>query len=266
MADARAIMADYPDLRAAVQDVAAVQRERRSSNVQVDLSLRGPDMDEAAASTPSEIADVDAGARRTSSTWTRACRCRKPGAAGAASTASGRPTWACRSQAIATTLQRAGRRRAGDASTRRATSSTTSGCGPSCRAATGPTAIAVLTVPATRRQAGRAAERRHARRRRAARPRSTGSAGSGRWRARANLGHGRGARRRAAGGRRATSKELDLPPEYRYEFLGEAKMLAESNTNFADRVRAGVRVHVHDPGGAVREPRPPDHDPAGACR
>ncbi|MBA4063244.1 MAG: AcrB/AcrD/AcrF family protein [Isosphaera sp.] len=28
-------------------------------------------------------------------------------------------------------------------------------------------------------------------------------------------------------------KELDLPPEYRYEFLGEAKLLADSNSNFA---------------------------------
>jgi HAE1 family hydrophobic/amphiphilic exporter-1 len=27
-------------------------------------------------------------------------------------------------------------------------------------------------------------------------------------------------------------KELDLPPEYRYEFLGEAKLMADSNANF----------------------------------
>jgi HAE1 family hydrophobic/amphiphilic exporter-1 len=27
-------------------------------------------------------------------------------------------------------------------------------------------------------------------------------------------------------------KELDLPPEYRYEFLGEAKLMADSNSNF----------------------------------
>ncbi len=30
----------------------------------------------------------------------------------------------------------------------------------------------------------------------------------------------------------AYMKELDLPPEYRYEFLGEAKLMADSNSNF----------------------------------
>ena len=32
---------------------------------------------------------------------------------------------------------------------------------------------------------------------------------------------------------------MDLPPEYRCEFIGRAKMLAESNDELPDRVRAG---------------------------
>jgi HAE1 family hydrophobic/amphiphilic exporter-1 len=44
MADARRIIADYPDLRAAVQDVAAISGAG-FRQVMVDLNLRGPDMD-----------------------------------------------------------------------------------------------------------------------------------------------------------------------------------------------------------------------------
>lgn len=44
MADARAILADYPDFRAAVQDVAAFQATG-FRQVMIDLNLRGPDMD-----------------------------------------------------------------------------------------------------------------------------------------------------------------------------------------------------------------------------
>lgn len=42
--DARVIMADYPDIRAAVQDVAAFQATG-FRQVEIDLNLRGPDMD-----------------------------------------------------------------------------------------------------------------------------------------------------------------------------------------------------------------------------
>jgi HAE1 family hydrophobic/amphiphilic exporter-1 len=44
MADARKIMADYPDIRAAVQDVSAFQATG-FRQVEIDLNLRGPDMD-----------------------------------------------------------------------------------------------------------------------------------------------------------------------------------------------------------------------------
>jgi HAE1 family hydrophobic/amphiphilic exporter-1 len=44
MAEARAIMADYPDIRAAVQDVSAFQATG-FRQVEIDLNLRGPDMD-----------------------------------------------------------------------------------------------------------------------------------------------------------------------------------------------------------------------------
>jgi HAE1 family hydrophobic/amphiphilic exporter-1 len=44
MADARAILLDYPDLRAAVQDVSAFQGTG-FRQVMIDLNLRGPDMD-----------------------------------------------------------------------------------------------------------------------------------------------------------------------------------------------------------------------------
>ena len=44
MADARALLADYPDLRATVQDVSAFQGTG-FRQVMVDLNLRGPDMD-----------------------------------------------------------------------------------------------------------------------------------------------------------------------------------------------------------------------------
>jgi HAE1 family hydrophobic/amphiphilic exporter-1 len=44
MIDARQVMADYPDLRVAVQDVAAFQASG-FRQVMVDLNLRGPDMD-----------------------------------------------------------------------------------------------------------------------------------------------------------------------------------------------------------------------------
>jgi HAE1 family hydrophobic/amphiphilic exporter-1 len=44
MKDARTILEDYPDLRAAVQDVAAIQAEG-FRQVEVDLNLSGPDMD-----------------------------------------------------------------------------------------------------------------------------------------------------------------------------------------------------------------------------
>lgn len=44
MNDARAILRDYPDLRAAVQDVSAIQGTG-FRQVMVDLNLRGPDMD-----------------------------------------------------------------------------------------------------------------------------------------------------------------------------------------------------------------------------
>ena len=44
MADARKIMVDYPDLRAAVQDVAAISGSG-FRQVMIDLNMRGPDMD-----------------------------------------------------------------------------------------------------------------------------------------------------------------------------------------------------------------------------
>jgi hydrophobic/amphiphilic exporter-1 (mainly G- bacteria), HAE1 family len=44
MKDARAVLEDYPDLRAAVQEVAAIQAEG-FRQVEVDLNLSGPDMD-----------------------------------------------------------------------------------------------------------------------------------------------------------------------------------------------------------------------------
>lgn len=44
MADARKIIADYPDVRAAVQDVAAFQANG-FRQVEIDLNLRGPDME-----------------------------------------------------------------------------------------------------------------------------------------------------------------------------------------------------------------------------
>ena len=43
MSDARTVLADYPDLRAAVQDVAALQATGMRQ-VMIDLNLRGPDM------------------------------------------------------------------------------------------------------------------------------------------------------------------------------------------------------------------------------
>ena len=43
MKDARAIMADYPDLRCAVQDAAALSATGMRQ-VDIDLNLRGPDM------------------------------------------------------------------------------------------------------------------------------------------------------------------------------------------------------------------------------
>ena len=56
---------------------------------------------------------------------------------------------------------------------------------------------------------------------------------------------------------------LKLPADYRYEFLGRAKMISESNQNFLIAFLIELLVHVHDPRRPVRELRPPDHDPPG---
>ena len=60
-------------------------------------------------------------------------------------------------------------------------------------------------------------------------------------------------------------RSLDLPPDYRHEFLGRAKTDGRVEYQLSDRVRAELPVHVHDPGGPVRELRSPDHDPARAA-
>ena len=86
--------------------------------------------------------------------------------------------------------------------------------------------------PTPNGQAGRAADARDRSSPNAARRRSSATTASGRS---ASSATSRRAWRSATRCRRCEAfvKTLDLPPEYRYEFLGEAKLMAESNSNFA---------------------------------
>ncbi len=60
----------------------------------------------------------------------------------------------------------------------------------------------------------------------------------------------------------AIVKDLDLPPEYRYEFLGEAKLLADSNSNFMLAFLLAFVFMYMIPHSPVRESGAPDYDPA----
>ena len=181
MNDAREILADYPDLRAAVQDVAAITGDRVPPG-DVDLNLRGPDMDKLQAYSERDRR-LDARAAVTTSTSTPACRCASR-SCGSSPTASG-----CRDLGVSIAErvddgQRARRRRAGEQvqGARRAVRRLAAG------RALGPrrprSDRAAWRVPSTQSPGwrGAAGQRRPASSTApGARTRSTASAGSGRW-------------------------------------------------------------------------------------
>ena len=136
MKEARALLADYPDLRCTVQDVSAIQNSG-FREVDIDLNLLGPDMDRLA---PTPVrSPAGCGSRAAMSMLTPACQSASRSCT-SSRIANASPTWACRCK----TWRRrprcwwAGCR---SASTRSTTSSTTSGFGPSGRAGPTPTRL-----------------------------------------------------------------------------------------------------------------------------
>ena len=57
--------------------------------------------------------------------------------------------------------------------------------------------------------------------------------------------------------------EMGLPIDYRSEFLGKIEDAQSVERQFPDRVPGQFPLHVHDPGGPVRELRPPYYHPPG---
>ena len=72
-------------------------------------------------------------------------------------------------------------------------------------------------------------------------------------------------RRRSSTRSTGQAAELKMPEGYSYGFTGRSKEQGKAGANFAARLPAVDRLHVPDPGGAVRELAPPDHHPAGAA-
>ncbi len=227
MADARRMLADYPDYRATVQEVKLFSSSA-FKNVQLELSLRGPDsgkLDETAAkvvewmrSQPDKFTDVDTNAASRNPELQVVIDRDKAADLGVSV------------QSIAATLN------------------VLVGGEPVTKYKEGseqydvwlradlpnrdrPAAVASLTVPSA---SGKLVELRNLAHLDPAR----GPANIERYNRQrtvsvvCNLGDG------VALGKvlpevQTYVNSLDLPPEYRYEFLGEAKLMADSNSNFA---------------------------------
>ncbi len=179
MVDARELMSEYVDLRVAVQEVAAFQATG-FRQVDVDLNLVGP-IWSSCRSMPTRSSP---GWRRAgiTSTSTPVCRSASPNC-GFGSTASGPRTWGSRSRRwrrLWASWSGASR----SASTKRAMSSTTSGCGRKSRSAiTRTRSIRCRSRPKAVGWSGSPASRGWSRR--WGRPRSVATGGSGRswsWR------------------------------------------------------------------------------------
>jgi HAE1 family hydrophobic/amphiphilic exporter-1 len=225
MADARVVMADYPDMRVAVQDV-NIFSSSAFKNAQLDLSIRGPDnakLEEYAAQVVRKMkanprfTDVDTNAAsRNPELQVRIDRKRAAdqgvnvqGVATALGLlVGGEPVTKYKEGAdqydVWLRAELPGRDR--------------------------PSAIDALTVPAANGQlvemrtlAKLADERGPATIERYNRQRQIGI--------QCNFAPGV-ALGDALPEVEGYVKELDLPPEYRYEFLGEAKLMADSNSNF----------------------------------
>ena len=141
--DARKIMKDYPDLRAAVQDVSAFSGSG-FRQAMIDFNLRGPDLAKL-----QQYSDKIMAWMKTATGLRR--RRHQPLAPQAGAAREDRPragvaTWAspCRRSPRRSTCWSAASR---SRSTRRSTSSTTSGCAPSLPFRDKPEAIGRLMVP-----------------------------------------------------------------------------------------------------------------------
>jgi HAE1 family hydrophobic/amphiphilic exporter-1 len=227
MADARAALADYPDVRAAVQDVNLFSSSA-FKNAQLDLSLRGPDPDKLDGyaarvvarmkARPDLFTDVDTSAASRSPELQ--VRVNRELAADQGVDLRGVAT------ALAVLV-------GGDPVTKYKEGSEQYDVWlrADLESRSRPGAVGLLTVPTAagkpvelRTFAEVSAERGPATVERHNRQRQVGIA--------CNFAPGV-----ALGDALPVVdgyvKELDLPPEYRYEFLGEAKLLADSNSNFA---------------------------------
>ncbi|MDB5309751.1 MAG: mdtC 5 [Gemmataceae bacterium] len=226
MARARELLADYPDLRSAVQDVKLFSSSA-FKNAQVDISLRGPDTDklnEYAAKivrwmkANGHYTDVDTNAASRSPELQ--VRIKRDRAADQGVSVHG----------LATAL---GLLVGGEPVTKykEGTEQYDVWLRADLPSRDRPDAVFALTVPAEggrlvelRNIADPVSERGPAAIERYARQRQVT--------VQANLAPGV-ALGNALPELEALVKTLDLPPEYRYEFLGEAKLMKDSNSNFA---------------------------------
>jgi hydrophobic/amphiphilic exporter-1 (mainly G- bacteria), HAE1 family len=225
MADARAIMADYPDIRAAVQDV-NIFSSSAFKNAQLDVSLRGPDvakLEEYASKvvqwmkSTGKFTDVDTNAKtRSPELQVRIDRDRAADlgvdARGIATAlgllVGGEPVTRYKEGADQYDVWlRADLRSRDRASAIDELSVPTAGGG----------LVELRTLASTATEQGPATIERHTRQRQVG--------------IQCNLAPGV-VLGNALPEVEAFIQTLELPPEYRYEFLGEAKLMADSNDNF----------------------------------
>ena len=58
------------------------------------------------------------------------------------------------------------------------------------------------------------------------------------------------------------AEALNMPAAYSTTVIGRGREFERTLTEFLLAFALVGRVHVHDPGLAIREPDPPGHDPA----
>ena len=226
MADARALLADYPDLRSTVQDVKLFSSSA-FKNAQVDISLRGPDGEKLKEYADAIVKKMKANPNYTDVDTNAASRSPELQVKIDRSRAADQGVSV---QGIATALQVLV---GGEpvSKFKEGTEQYDVWLRAKLPARDREAAVFALTVPAA---GGRLVELRNI-----AEPVSArGPATIERYNRQRQVGIQSNLKPGMALGNALPElqgyiKELNLPPEYRYEFLGEAKLMADSNSNFA---------------------------------